>query len=325
MVGSAKNSLSGLNRNAAIHNGGIVMKSARLALSLPANVSAGQGKSAPGSLVVAALHPLCALLVLLLALCWLPTAVSARTSDHGSSHVSSSSGHSTSGYGGGNHSGGYSYGGGNHSGGYGYGGGYYPEHHGYGDYGRRWHYSGPVCGISYGIPIYSYPVIVYPEYSCIAPGWTIADDVPIYSCPPPNVTVVVNETPAATNPATSGPVGDPPAPDIAPTAAPVVTPTPAAVAPLTGVTVTANPEAPQKAKTPITLKATAAGGSSSSMQYQFWLCNPATHTWTQLQAYSANATCTWTPAKGGNYILSISAKDLESGSEENVLNWYTVQ
>ena len=46
------------------------------------------------------------------------------------------------------------------------------------------------------------------------------------------------------------------------------------------------------------------------MQYQFWLYNPAaTPAWSQLQAYSAQATCAWTPAAAGNYLLSVTAQD----------------
>ena len=83
------------------------------------------------------------------------------------------------------------------------------------------------------------------------------------------------------------------------------------------------PTSPQPVNTPITLTATATGGTN--VQYQFWLYNPAaTPAWSQLQAYSTLTTCTWTPAAAGNYLLSVTAQDGATGTEVNTTLWYTI-
>ena len=88
------------------------------------------------------------------------------------------------------------------------------------------------------------------------------------------------------------------------------------------LTVTAAPLSPQPVNTPITLTAVATGGTS--VQYQFWLYNQnANPAWSQLQGYSTSATCTWTPATPGNYLLSVTALDAD-GTAVNDLLWYTV-
>jgi hypothetical protein len=151
------------------------------------------------------------------------------------------------------------------------------------------------------LPIVTYPLV----YTYPAPGWAIASCVPTYSYP-----VVVPDVTAEDD------QDDQPV-----TIAPPTPPTPSAT--LTGVTVTANPLSPQPVNTPITLQATANGGTQ--VQYQFWLSNPAAHTWTQLQAASAAATCLWTPTAAGNYIISVTAQDTATGAQVNVLSWYTIQ
>ena len=94
-------------------------------------------------------------------------------------------------------------------------------------------------------------------------------------------------------------------------------------APLTAVSVTTAPALAATANTPITLTATATGGTN--VQYQFWVYqatrNPA---WRQLQAYSTSATCRWTPATAGNYLLSITACDGAIGTVMNTTCWYAV-
>ena len=93
--------------------------------------------------------------------------------------------------------------------------------------------------------------------------------------------------------------------------------------PLTAVTVTSSPVSPQPPNTPITLTATATGGTN--VQYQFWLYNmKATPAWSQLQGYSASATCVWTPTAPGTYLLSITAQDCVAGTAVNTLIWYTI-
>ena len=91
---------------------------------------------------------------------------------------------------------------------------------------------------------------------------------------------------------------------------------------LSAVSVTASPAAPQAVNTPITFTAAATGGTN--VQYQFWLYNPATPAWSLLQGYSAQTTCTWTPAATGQYLLSVTAQDA-SGAAVNILYWDTVQ
>jgi len=94
--------------------------------------------------------------------------------------------------------------------------------------------------------------------------------------------------------------------------------------PLTAVALTAAPDSPQPANMHITLTATATGGSN--VQYQFWLYNSnATPAWRQLQAYSANTTCAWTPTSAGSYLLSVTAQDGATSAVENTVRWYIVQ
>ena len=92
--------------------------------------------------------------------------------------------------------------------------------------------------------------------------------------------------------------------------------------PLTAVSVTASPSSPQLVYTPLTLSASATGGTN--VQYQFWLYNPAAiPAWSQLQAYSAQATCAWTPTVAGQYTLSVTALDA-TGASANIMLTYTV-
>ena len=92
---------------------------------------------------------------------------------------------------------------------------------------------------------------------------------------------------------------------------------------LTGVTLTPSLAAPQPVNTPITLTASAMGGTN--VQYQFWVYNPAaTPAWSQLQAYSASAACLWTPASAGPYLQSVTAQDGVTGNEVGQTLWYTI-
>ncbi len=78
--------------------------------------------------------------------------------------------------------------------------------------------------------------------------------------------------------------------------------------PLTSVSVSTSPDGPQQADTTITLAANATGGTN--VQYQFWVYNPsAVPSWQQLQAYSPQDTCLWTPTMPGSYLLAITAMD----------------
>ena len=90
-----------------------------------------------------------------------------------------------------------------------------------------------------------------------------------------------------------------------------------------GVSATTSPPTPQPVNTAITITAAATGGTD--MQYQFWVYNAnANPAWQQLQAYSASATCAWTPAAAGNYLLSVTALDGATDTGANTTFWYTI-
>ncbi len=91
---------------------------------------------------------------------------------------------------------------------------------------------------------------------------------------------------------------------------------------LSAVSLSTSPASPQPCNTAVTLTASATGGTN--VQYQFWLYNPATLAWSQLQAYSPSSTCSWTPATPGRYLLSTSARDSVSGQEVSTTSWFTV-
>ena len=91
---------------------------------------------------------------------------------------------------------------------------------------------------------------------------------------------------------------------------------------LTGVTLTTNPVSPQSAGTSILLTAIATGGTA--LQYHFMVYNMTSTTWSQLQAYSSTASCTWIPSTPGSYLLSVTAWDTISETEVSKLMAYTV-
>ena len=93
--------------------------------------------------------------------------------------------------------------------------------------------------------------------------------------------------------------------------------------PLSAVSVATTVDSPQLTNTSIMLVAAATGGDN--VQYQFWLYNPtATPSWSQLQAYSTQATYLWTPTAPANYLLSVTARDGNTGVEVNNSFWYTI-
>ena len=91
--------------------------------------------------------------------------------------------------------------------------------------------------------------------------------------------------------------------------------------PLSALSFSMTPAPPQPAYTAITFTAQATGGSG--VQYQFWLYNKNTSTWSPLRGYSTQPACTWTPQAEGDYLLSITALD-STGSFLNTQFWYTV-
>lgn len=78
---------------------------------------------------------------------------------------------------------------------------------------------------------------------------------------------------------------------------------------LTGVNVEPSLSSPRSVNTPITLKASAVGGSN--VQYWFQV-KRGTDAYTTLQAYSSSATCSWKPTAAGTYTILVYA--LESGT-----------
>ena len=93
-------------------------------------------------------------------------------------------------------------------------------------------------------------------------------------------------------------------------------------APLSAVAIFTSPALPQPINTPITLTAAATGGTN--VQYQFWVYNASATTWSQLQTYSATATCAWLPTTPGYYLLSATAHDNSNGITVNQTQWYLV-
>ncbi len=74
------------------------------------------------------------------------------------------------------------------------------------------------------------------------------------------------------------------------------------VSTMNDLTVATTCASPQPVDTAITLVVGVSGGSNVS--YEFWVYNPlANPAWNQLQAFSAQASCVWTPTASGNYLL----------------------
>ena len=93
--------------------------------------------------------------------------------------------------------------------------------------------------------------------------------------------------------------------------------------PVSAVSLAVSPASPATVNTPITLTLTATGGTT--LEYQFWVYNAAaTPAWVQLQPYSSNNSCAWTPTVAGTYLLSATELDTISGVEMNTMAWYTI-
>jgi hypothetical protein len=69
---------------------------------------------------------------------------------------------------------------------------------------------------------------------------------------------------------------------------------------------------PAPVGTPITLSATATGGSPP-VQFKFWLRDPS-GTWVVLQDYSPASNVIWTPAQAGNYVVQVWARSTGSAA-----------
>ncbi len=91
----------------------------------------------------------------------------------------------------------------------------------------------------------------------------------------------------------------------------------------TSVTVGAAPASPQPSGTPVTFTGSAVGCTSPN--YQFWILNPGSSTWTIAQAYSPTATFSWTTTGkvAGAYHFSVWVRDSGSpGTNSNSLGTY---
>jgi hypothetical protein len=80
---------------------------------------------------------------------------------------------------------------------------------------------------------------------------------------------------------------------------------------------TSNVMFPAAVGTPITLSATATGGSPP-LQFQFWL-RDGSGVWSVLQDYSPVSNVTWTPTQAGNYIVQVWARS--NGSAAAFEDW----
>jgi cell wall-associated protease len=79
--------------------------------------------------------------------------------------------------------------------------------------------------------------------------------------------------------------------------------------PLTGVNLSTNSVSPVQVNTAVTLTATPVGGTDPQYSFAVYLVGSG---WSVLQAYGADATCTWTPSAAGSYVLQVVTR--ESGS-----------
>ncbi|HEX7485204.1 MAG TPA: triple tyrosine motif-containing protein [Vicinamibacterales bacterium] len=75
----------------------------------------------------------------------------------------------------------------------------------------------------------------------------------------------------------------------------------------------ANSTFPVAAGTSVTWTATASGGAPP-LQYQFWLYDLGTRTWTVIQPYSASNQVKWTPSADGTYLLQAWVRSQESAA-----------
>jgi len=82
------------------------------------------------------------------------------------------------------------------------------------------------------------------------------------------------------------------------------------------VSLTASPLSPQPISTPITLTATASGGTSFEYQFSATLNGTATI----IRAYAATPTCPWTPTVAGAYTLSVAARLVGGTQNPNMVN-----
>ncbi len=91
----------------------------------------------------------------------------------------------------------------------------------------------------------------------------------------------------------------------------------------TSVTVGAAPASPQPSGTPVTLTGSASGCTSPN--YQYWILNPGSSTWTIAQPYSPTAAFSWTTTGkvAGAYQFSVWVRDSGSpGTNSNSLGTY---
>lgn len=77
--------------------------------------------------------------------------------------------------------------------------------------------------------------------------------------------------------------------------------------PLTSLTLDATPASPQRAGTPVKLRATTSGGTTSIV-YRFWV-QPWGGDWLLLRDWAPGPTADWTPERGPGYSLWVQARE----------------
>ena len=94
--------------------------------------------------------------------------------------------------------------------------------------------------------------------------------------------------------------------------------------PLESVALSTEYDSPWESNCPITLSSTATGGYNLQYDFSVYDASAATPVWTQLQGYSTSSNYTWTPTTPGNYLLSTSACDEDTGVIVNMMEWYAI-
>ncbi|WP_051931398.1 N-acetylmuramoyl-L-alanine amidase [Clostridium sp. KNHs214] len=69
------------------------------------------------------------------------------------------------------------------------------------------------------------------------------------------------------------------------------------------------------------------GTSANGVLYQFWIKDLSTNSWSRIKDYSTTDTVTWTPNKGGKYLVGVHVRDKyskNSGADDFRYDQYTV-
>ena len=144
----------------------------------------------------------------------------------------------------------------------------------------------------------------------------------------PTATPVVTEAPTAvpTEAPTQPPVDIKETPTVAPTTEPTVEPTPTVVPTATPIVFAAKmstkPATTQVAEKTVTIKASAQG-AAGNCTYKYVVENSA-GTVVFKKGYTSSKSCTWKPTKAGTFVISVYAKDKETGMIDSVEKTFKV-